>query len=215
MKKKSTPVLILLCSLLFSLALPLQANPGKNYSIKKVEAELIDSPQIPGGPSKRTAGKAGQWLEIDVTFDRHDTTADAPKFSGDLTFNYYILLDNKSSTKEGKPTLLTGTITQTEAPMEKGLHAAAFVTPQTIALFFEGKPPTTTQQAIIDIGVTISDDAGVADQYTMKGKPGWWDNKTQLESLSVVAGRVLSKDSTPFSALSWDYYLPAKSKSGN
>ena len=215
MKKKSTPVLILLCSLLFSLALPLQANPGKNYSIKKVEAELIDSPQIPGGPSKRISGKPGQWLEIDVTFDRHDTTADAPKFSGDLTFNYYILLNNKSSTKEGKPTLLTGTITQTEAPMEKGLHAAAFVTPQTIALFFEGKPPTTTQQAIIDIGVTISDDAGVADQYTMKGKPGWWDNKTQLESLSVVAGRVLSKDSTPFSALSWDYYLPAKSKSGN
>ena len=213
--KKTTPVLILLCSLLFGLALPLQANPGKNYSIKKVEAELIDSPQIPGGPSKRTAGKAGQWLEIDVTFDRHDTTADAPKFSGDLTFNYYILLNNKSSTKEGKPTLLTGTITQTEAPMEKGLHAAAFVTPQTIALFFEGKPPTTTQQAIIDVGVTISDDAGVADQYTMKGKPGWWDNKTQLESLSVVAGRVLSKDSTPFSALSWDYYLPAKSKSGN
>ena len=213
--KKTTPVLILLCSLLFGLALPLQANPGKNYSIKKVEAELIDSPQIPGGPSKRTAGKAGQWLEIDVTFDRHDTTADAPKFSGDLTFNYYILLNNKSSTKEGKPTLLTGTITQTEAPMEKGLHAAAFVTPQTIALFFEGKPPTTTQQAIIDIGVTISDDAGVADQYTMKGKPGWWDNKTQLESLSLVAGRVLSKDSTPFSALSWDYYLPAKSKSGN
>ena len=215
MKKKSTPVLILLCSLLFSLALPLQANPGKNYSIKKVEAELIDSPQIPGGPSKRISGKPGQWLEIDVTFDRHDTTADAPKFSGDLTFNYYILLNNKSSTKEGKPTLLTGTITQTEAPMEKGLHAAAFVTPQTIALFFEGKPPTTTQQAIIDIGVTISDDAGVADQYTMKGKPGWWDNKTQLESLSVVAGRILSKDSTPFSALSWDYYLPAKSKSGN
>jgi hypothetical protein len=176
---------------------------------------LIDSPQIPGGPSKRISGKPGQWLEIDVTFDRHDTTADAPKFSGDLTFNYYILLNNKSSTKEGKPTLLTGTITQTEAPMEKGLHAAAFVTPQTIALFFEGKPPTTTQQAIIDIGVTISDDAGVADQYTMKGKPGWWDNKTQLESLSLVPDRVLSKDRTPFSVLSWDYYLPAKTKSGN
>ena len=213
--KKTTPVLMLLCSLLFALALPLQATPGKNYSSKKVEAELIDSPEIPGGPSKRISGKPGQWLEIDVTFDRHDTTADAPKFSGDLTFNYYILLNNKSSTKEGKPTLLTGTITQTEAPMDKGLHAAAFVTPQTIAFFFEGKPPTTIQQAIIDVGVTISDDAGVADQYTLKGKPGWWDNKTQLESLSVVAGRVLSKDSTPFSALSWDYYLPAKAKSGN
>ena len=206
---------MLLCSLLFALDLPLQANPGKNYSIKKVEAELVDSPQIPGGPSKRSAGKAGQWLEIDVTFDRHDTKPDAPKFSGDLTFNYYILLNNKSSTKEGKPTLLTGTITQTEAPMEKGLHAAAFLTPQTLAFFFDGKPPTTTQQAIIDIGVSISDDTGVADQYTMKGKPGWWDNPAQLESVSTVAGRVLSKDSTPFSALSWDYYLPPKAKSGN
>lgn len=213
--KKTTPVLMLLCTLLFAIDLPLQANPGKNYSIKKLEAELVDSPQIPGGPSKRSAGKAGQWLEIDVTFDRHNTKPDAPKFSGDLTFNYYILLNNKSSTKEGKPTLLTGTITQTEAPMEKGLHAAAFLTPQTLAFFFEGKAPTTTQQAIIDVGVSISDDTGVADQYTMKGKPGWWDNKTQLESVSLVPDRVLSKDATPFSALSWDYYLPAKTKSGN
>lgn len=206
---------MLLCTLLFAFDLPLQANPGKNYSIKKVEAELLDSPQIPGGPSKRSAGKAGQWLEIDVTFDRHDTKPDAPKFSGDLTFNYYILLNNKSSTKEGKPTLLTGTITQTEAPMEKGLHAAAFLTPQTLAFFFEGKAPTTTQQTIIDVGVSISDDTGVADQYTMKGKPGWWDNKTQLESVSLVPDRVLSKDETPFSALSWDYYLPVKTKRGN
>ena len=206
---------MLLCSLLFALALPLQANPGKNYSIKKVEAELVDSPQIPGGPSKRSAGKAGQWLEIDVTFDRHDTKPDAPKFSGDLTFNYYILLNNKSSTKDGKPTLLTGTITQTEAPLLRGLHVAAFVTPQTIAFFFEGKAPSSVQQAIIDVGVTISDDTGVADQYTMKGKPGWWDNQTQLESVSLVPDRVLSKDRTPFSALSWDYYLPAKTKSGN
>jgi hypothetical protein len=213
--KKTTPVLMLLCSLLFALALPLQANPSKIYSIKKVEAELIGSPEIPGGPSKRSAGKAGQWLEIDVTFDRHDTATNAPKFSGDLTFNYYILLDNKSSSKDGKPTLLTGTITQTEAPLLRGLHVAAFVTPQTIAFFFEGKPPTTIQQAIIDIGVTISDDTGVADQYTMKGKPGWWDNPAQIESVSTVAGRVLSKDSTPFSALSWDYYLPPKAKSGN
>lgn len=214
--KKFAPHLILLCSLcLFAWTPPLHANPGKNYTVKKVEADFVDSPQIPGGPPKRTSGKQGQWLEIDVTFDRHDTAADAPKFSGDLTFNYYILLNNKSSTKEGKPTLLTGTITQTEAPMEKGLHVAAFVTPQTIAFFFEGKPPTTVQQAIIDVGVTISDDTGVADQYTMKGKPGWWDNKAQLESVSTIADRVLSKDRTPFSALSWDYYLPAKSKSGN
>jgi hypothetical protein len=87
------------------------------------------------------------------------------------------------------------------------------VTPQTLAFYFEGKPPTTIQQAIIDIGVTISDESGVVDQYTMKGKSGWWDSEAQPKS--VVAGRVLSKDSTPFSARSWDYYLPAKTKSGN
>ena len=213
--KKTTPILMLLCSLLLALNLPLQATQGKNYSIKKIDAELVDSPQIPGGSAKRTSGKQGLWLEIDVTFDRHDTAADAPKFSGDLTFNYYILLNNKSSTKEGKPTLLTGTITQTEAPLLRGLHVAAFVTPQTIAFFFEGKAPSSVQQAIIDVGVTISDDTGVADQYTMKGKPGWWDNPAQLESVSTVAGRVLTKDSTPFSAFSWDYYLPPKAKSGN
>ena len=212
--KKFAPHLILLCSLcLFAWTPPLHANPGKNYSVKKVEAEFVESPQIAGGHAKRTAGKPGQWVEIDVTFDRQDTAPDAPKFSGDLTFTYYILLNNASLTKDGKPTLLTGTITQTEAPISRGLHAAAFVTPQTLALYFEGKAPTTTQQAIIDVGVSISDESGVVDQYTMKGKPGWWESDAQPKS--VVAGRVLSKDSTPFSALSWDYYLPAKTKSGN
>ena len=212
--KKCAPYLVLLCSLVvFALATPLQASPGKNYSVKKIEADFVDTPQIAGGHAKRTAGKPGQWMEIDVTFDRQDTAPDAPKFSGDLTFNYYILLNNASLTKDGKPTLLTGTITQTEAPISRGLHAAAFVTPQTLAFYFEGKPPTTTQQAVIDIGVTISDESGVVDPYTMKGKPGWWDSEAQPKS--VVAGRVLAKDSTPFSALSWDYYLPAKTKSGN
>ncbi len=213
MKKCAPHLFLLLSFLLLALVAPIQANPGKNYSIKKIEPEFVDSPQIPGGRAKRTAGKPGQWVEIDATFDRQDTAPDAPKFSGDLVFNYYILLNNASHTKDGKPTLLTGTITQTEAPLARGLHAAAFLTPQTLAFYFDGKPPTTAQQAIIDIGLTISDESGVVDQYTMKGKPGWWDNEAQPKS--VVAGRVLSKDNTPFSALSWDYYLPPKTKSGS
>jgi hypothetical protein len=81
--------------------------------------------------------------------------------------------------------------------------------------FFDGKAPGNINQAVVDIGVTVSDASGVLARQALKsqvrGDKGWWDNS---EDFSEVTGRVLSKDATPFAHLSWDYYLPPKSKAG-
>jgi hypothetical protein len=188
----------------------------QEFEIKKVEATLTDTPQISGGSyRKQTQGRATPWLEADVTLDRKKSSEE-DKLSGDVTVNFFILLKNKSLMKDGKPTLLKGSIVLTEIPEGSGLHAGCFVTPQTLSKYFEGKVPTTILQVITDVGVEIIGKDGKPALGTQRGtvsaSKGWWDDTSQFD---VVEGRVLSKDNTPFYVLSWDYYLPTKSKSAN
>jgi hypothetical protein len=217
MKKNSSPLFLLVGAVALIGALPLHAETGKEYDIKKIEPALFESPQITAGSYRKQAqqGRTAQWLEVDVTFDRKKSTDDQ-KFSGDLTFNYYILLSNKGVTKEGKQTLLKGSVVHTEVPEGRGLHACAFVSPQTLAVYFDGKPPTSIMQAVVDVGVEIIGKEGLVAIATSKGTvsadKGWWSNPKDMD---VVEGKVLNKDNTPFSALAWDYYQPVKPKSGN
>jgi hypothetical protein len=155
------------------------------------------------------------WLEIDAEIDMRQPDRNGPKLGEELTVNYYILLNNKTETEDGKATLLTGSVTHAEYLYGKGLHVGAFVTPQTLSKFFAGKAPNNLNQAVTDIGVTISDSTGVIARKGFKsavsGDKGWWDN---TEKFTEVTGRVLAKSDTPFADLAWDYYLPEKPKSG-
>ncbi|MEI6491647.1 MAG: Amuc_1102 family pilus-like protein [Verrucomicrobiota bacterium] len=184
--------------------------------ITKIESGFVDSPKftIPGY-SKRSTGRPGSWLEIEVTFERN-VVAKEPKYADELTFNYYVLLKNERVTEDKKPTLLTGSIVHVRVPQERGLHSVAFVSPRALASFFEGKPPTTAQQAVTDIGVTISGKGGLlaisTAKGTVKGDKGWWDNPA---SFTTVPGLLLNKNETPFAPLEWDFYEAIKPKSGN
>jgi len=206
-----------LLTLLLSLALTPQAFAGQQeFEIKKVEATLTESPQNSGGAyRKQSQGHATTWLETDITLDRKKSSEEE-KFSGDVTVNFFILLKNKSFTKDGKPTLLKGSIILTEIPEGNGLHVGCFVTPQTLSKFFEGKVPTTILQVITDVGVEIIGQDGkpilATQRGTVSASKGWWDDVSQFD---VVEGRVLSKENTPFFMLSWDYYLPTKAKAAN
>jgi hypothetical protein len=90
------------------------------------------------------------------------------------------------------------------------------VSPQTLAFYFDGKPPASIMQAVIDVGVEIIGKEGLVAIATSKGTvsadKGWWSNPKDMD---VVEGKVLNKDNTPFAALAWDYYQPVKPKSGN
>ncbi len=218
MRPSVLPLTILLAAgpLLISPARCQTAPLNSEIQITKLEATFVDSPKLAGGYSKKSSGRPGQWLELEVTFDR---AADpkAPKYGDDLTFNYYILLKNESVTEDRKPTLLTGTVTHTHTPQEKGLHAVAYVSPRTLAKFFDGKVPVNAQQALTDYGVTISGKSGLlaltaSKPAGVRGDKGWWDVPGTFTS---VPGFVLSKDQTPFASLEWDYFEPVKPKSSN
>ena len=200
------------------LAGPLQAE--SSYSIKKIEPTFVDSPQITAGGYRKQQAGGGRpvpWLEVDVSFE-HEEGRDGPKFSDDVTVHFYVLLNNAALTPDRQATLLTGSVTLTDIPVGKGLHAAAFVSPQTLARFFEGKVPPSINQAVTDVGATLTGPAGLATLGSFKGtvdlkqSKGWWDAET---GMTKVPGRILDKSQTPFSALSWDYYQPPKAKAGN
>ena len=148
-----------------------------------------------------------------MTFERNTKE---PKIAEELTFNYYVLLKNERFTEDKKPTLLTATIVHTNVPQEKTLHSVAFVSPRTLASFFDGKIPVNAQQTITDVGVTISGKNGLlaiaTAKGTVKGDKGWWDNTAPY---TPKAGALLNKNETPFAPLEWDYYEAVKSKSGN
>jgi len=204
--------------LLFGISSPAgaqQAALNTEVGITKIEANFIDSPKISAsGYTKKVPGRPGQWLELEVTFDRA-TLPKEPKFAEELTFNYYILLKNEQMTEDKKPTLLTGSVTHVHVPQEKGLHAVAYISPRTLAKFFDGKVPVNTQAALVDFGVTVTGKGGLlaiaTSKGTVKGDKGWWDTGVY----TPTPGAVLNKNETPFAPLEWDYYEAIKSKPGN
>ena len=198
-----------------------QAQVNTEFSIKKIDPALVETPQISAGSYRKQQSGATRpipWLEVDVNFERNEVSKQASKFTDDLVVNFYILLNNAALTEDKKPTLLIGSTTISDVPYGKGLHAAAFVAPQSLVRYFDGKAPINIQQAVIDVGVTISSGSDLAAISSLKnldvakqGK-GWWEAES---GMNKVSGRVLEKTQTPFAPLAWDYYLPSKSKSAN
>ncbi len=210
-----------IASLLLICASTAQAQVNTEFSIKKIDPALVDTPQISAGSYRKQQSGAARpvpWLEVDVNFERNEVSKQASKFTDDLVVNFYILLNNAALTEDKKPTLLSGSTTISDVPYGKGLHAAAFVAPQSLARYFDGKAPINIQQAVIDVGVTISSGSDLAAISSLKnldvakqGK-GWWEAES---GMTKVPGRILEKSQTPFAPLAWDYYLPSKSKSAN
>jgi hypothetical protein len=214
MKKPLAPVKLLASAILCSLvATPLFAQSAPEAKIKEVIAAFQSSPELTYG-KKSSGGKKALWLEVDVKFDMEQKDNEGPKFGDELTVNYFILLNNKDTNEEGKATLLTGAITHVDVHYDRNLHVGAFVSHQTLARFFGEKVPTSPKQALINVGVTISDASGEIARKQMNGeisadKTPWWESS---DKYNVVSDRILSKDATPFAHLDWDYYLPLKAK---
>ena len=195
-----------------------QASLNTEVQINKIESGFLLSPKITAaGYVKRATvtGRPASWLEVEVTFERNTKE---PKIAEELTFNYYVLLNNEAFTKDKKKTMLTASVIHVNVPQEKGLHSVVYVSPRTLAAFFDGKPPVNAQQTVTDVGVTISGKNGLLaikglNPSSVKGDKGWWDNTNA--NYTPTPGALLNKNETPFAPLEWDYYEAVKSKSGN
>lgn len=184
-----------------------QAN-NSGLEITKIESVFEKTPEfsISIGPKRRSNSK--DWLFVEVEFTYEPKGPTAPKFLDELTFNYYILLNNR--TPAALPTLLTGSVVHTAIMPGKGMRSAAFVSPRTIERFFDGKAPANANQAVMAVGVTITRQGQVVAELSTgegKGRPQWWNQFQQ-----APPGFVLNKNETPFAPLFSDYFEALKAK---
>jgi hypothetical protein len=176
------------------------------FNIVKISPDLVTTPEYSFnyGPKNKKVARNKDFLEVEVSFDWQPKSA-KPEFLDELTFNYYILLNNKSR-ENPKGTLLTGSVTHIAIPQAKAMNSVMYISPRTLERFFEGKSPTTASAAVIDVGVTITKQGQLVAEASWKGRGQWWSE------LQQVSGYVLNKSETPFAPLAWDYYEAIKTR---
>lgn len=202
-----TPIASLLLSVLFFSPSPaLAQQSSKDFEILKITPDLTTTAEysVSFGPKNKKVPKNKEWLELEVSFS-WQPKATKPEFLDELTFNYFILLNNKSRENPGG-TLLTGTVTHVAIPQAKGLNSVMYVSPRTLERFFEGKIPSTASSAITDVGVIITKQGQTVAEASWKGRGQWWS------TLQQVNGYVLNKNETPLAPLAWDYYEAIKAR---
>ncbi|MEO6052829.1 MAG: Amuc_1102 family pilus-like protein [Chthoniobacterales bacterium] len=204
MIKPSIIISLLLASASLNAFSQAQKELQTDFAITKIDANLVKTPQISIGigPIKNT--KSRDWLEVEVEFAWQPVRNDL-KYTDELTFAYYILLNNKSA-QNPQNTLLTGQVTHVAIAAGKGMRSVMYVSPRTLERFFEGRVPANIQVSIVDVGVTITKQGQLVAFKSLHGSGPWWSNYQQ------TAGYVLNKNETPFAPLFWDYYEAIKSR---
>lgn len=177
--------------------------PNTEFRILNIQPQFLGSPAYGGVRYDKRGSRAKEWLEVEVTFEWQPRLRD-PKYADELTFNYFILLKNKSALYP-QGTLLVGSVTHTSIPQERDMHSVVYVSPRTLERFFDGRVPGNVDQSLVDIGVTVTRQGQEVASTSWKSRSGsWWPQFPQ------TPGFVLNKNETPFAPLAWDYYEAIK-----
>jgi len=168
--------------------------------IKGVKAQAQNTPQfnVQNMVDKRWRPKT--WLELDVEFEARKAVNpnDKSPVVESLEFKYFVGLNK--NTAEGKPVVLTATITYNNIIEKEQAHALAFAAPAALSRILE-KPNFTTAD-VKAIGVEVYRGGALAGWYTSSGGARWWEN---MDQFSTVDGVLLPKSKTPFAPLWGDY----------
>jgi hypothetical protein len=180
--------------------------PNTEYKILRVEPSFVESPTYSGPRFDKRGARAKPWLEVEATFEWQPQLKE-PRYTDELTFNYYILLRSRSP-QAPQGTLLVGSVTHMSIPQEREMHSVVYVSPRTLERFFEGKIPPNPDLALVDVGVTITKQGQQVASASWKSRSGeWWPQFPQ------TPGFVLNKNETPFAPLAWDYFETIKTES--
>jgi hypothetical protein len=185
--------LVLLFTLLFAASANhahAQAAAAREFEIKKVAVELIQTPQfsVTGPPQK--AHKPAQWVEIEVEFDAK------PEFSDELVFNYYVFLNKR---------LFVGQVSHVNVEKGMALHSVMYMSPKMVARIMAGKT-LTAGEVIATVQITKPGvQMAVAEKSSKAGTtPNWW------AAMKQETGFLSNKNETPFAPLYWDRYEAIK-----
>jgi hypothetical protein len=206
MSPLATPFGSIAAVLLFLAGSALGQVQNADFRILKIEPNFLESPTYSGPRFDKRGPRAKSWLEVEVTFEWQPRLRE-PKYTNELTFNYYILLKNKSP-QYPQGTLLVGSVTHVTIPQEGEMHSSVYVSPRTLERLFDAKLPANAEQALVDVGVTITKQGQQVASASWKSKSGeWWPQ------FQPIPGFVLNKGETPFAPLAWDYFEAIKPKS--
>jgi len=182
--------------------------PNTEFRVLNIQPQFLGSPTYGGVRYDKRGSRGKEWLEVEVTFEWQPRLRD-PKYADELTFNYYILLKNKSALYP-QGTLLVGSVTHTSIPQERDMHSVVYISPRTLERFFDGRVPGNVDQALVDVGVTVTRQGQEVASASWKSRSGsWWPQFQQ------TPGFVLNKNETPFAPLAWDYYEAIKPRASS
>lgn len=193
----------LLAAILLVLISPfLEAQTSSEFAITRIEPQIVTRPAVNYSGATQKTVQPKSWLEIEVTFASQ--SASPEKYTDDLVINYYVLLSNKT-TAFPQGALLTGQTALTSVPAKQNdLKSVIYLSPRSMERLFDGKAPTSSSSAIVDIGVTLTKQGQVVAQKSLKGSGVWWPQFQQ------TPGYLLNKSETPFASLNWEYYEQVK-----
>jgi hypothetical protein len=181
----------------------LEAQTAAEFAITKIEPQIVTRPALSYSGATQKTVQPKSWLEIEVTFASQSANP-AEKYTDDLVMNYYVLLPNKT-VEFPQGALLTGQTALTSVPAKQNdLKSVIYLSPRSMERLFDGKAPTSTSSAIVDIGVTLTKQGQVVAQKSLKGSGVWWPQFQQ------TPGYLLNKSETPFASLNWEYYEQVK-----
>ena len=142
--------LVLLLLAVITLSSVAAQQSSKDFEILKITPDLTTTPEysFSFGPKNKKVQKNKYWLELEVSFSWQPKVA-KPEFLDELTFNYFVLLNNKSR-EYPQGTLLTGSVTHVAIPQAKAMNSVMYISPRTLERFFEGKIPTSASAAVIN-----------------------------------------------------------------
>ncbi len=186
------------------------AQIAQEFKINDIKPSIVLTPNVSFSLGSQKPSRSKGWLEIEVSFNWTPRLA-TEKFTDDVVVNFYVLLANKNQSNP-KGILLVGQETLTSIPSPQiassegktDLKTVMYASPRTLERFFDGKIPSSSAAAIIDIGVTISRQGQLLAEKSLKGSGAWWPQYQQ------TPGYLLNKSETPFAALNWDYYEAVK-----
>jgi len=183
------------------------AQLNQELEVTTIAPAFIKSPEFSIGVGPQKRAKSEDWLEVEAEFSFQPRGAQEIPFADDLTFTYYILLNNKDA-KNPRGSLLVGQVSHNAVAIGKGMRSVMYLSPRTLQRFFGGKVPSTAAAAVQDVAVTITRQGQLvaAKNWKYAGSEQWWTTLQQTQ------GFVLNKNETPFAPLFWDYYEAIKAK---
>ena len=167
---------------------PVQAvEASKVLRIRSVEARRLSSPKL--RTSNPGAGSSEDWRRLTTEYQT------APEWMDDLAITYFVLLrpdPKKSGIRDGRSGFLLLRGQSRYVNLKKGRHISEmYIHPSTIERF----------GGIERIGVVFKTKGRLlSTESEPESQAGWW------EKLSPIDGLILSRDATPFGAVSPDHY---------